>query len=126
MDSAFGGFWDSVMDRFSDLALFLGLVYLYSSGHRTDYVVITVVAMIFTVLTSYARARAESVVARCKVGFMERPERIVLFMIGAFTNRMAAVMWVILVLSILTVANRIFYTWRELERNRQPQERVAV
>jgi CDP-diacylglycerol--glycerol-3-phosphate 3-phosphatidyltransferase len=128
MDSAFGGFWDSVMDRFSDLALFLGLVYLYSSApiHRTDYVVITVVAMIFTVLTSYARARAESVVARCKVGFMERPERIVLFMIGAFTNRMAAVMWVILVLSILTVANRIFYTWRELERAKPPQERVAV
>jgi CDP-diacylglycerol--glycerol-3-phosphate 3-phosphatidyltransferase len=127
MESAFGGFWDSVMDRFSDLALFLGLVYLYSSVHRTDYVVITVIAMIFTVLTSYARARAESVVAQCKVGFMERPERIVLFMIGAFTNRMAAVMWVILVLSILTVANRIFYTWRQLESERaKPQERVAI
>jgi CDP-diacylglycerol--glycerol-3-phosphate 3-phosphatidyltransferase len=125
MESAFGGFWDSVMDRFSDLALFLGLVYLYSSVHRTDYVVITVMAMIFTVLTSYARARAESVVAQCKVGFMERPERIVLFMIGAFTNRMAGVLWVILVLSILTVANRIFYTWRELERAK-PQERVAI
>ena len=125
METAFGGFWDSVMDRFSDLALFLGLVYLYSSVHRTDYVVITVMAMIFTVLTSYARARAESVVAKCKVGFMERPERIVLFMIGAFTNRMAAVLWVILVLSILTVANRIFYTWRELERVK-PQERVAI
>jgi CDP-diacylglycerol---glycerol-3-phosphate 3-phosphatidyltransferase len=125
MESAFGGFWDSVMDRFSDLALFLGLVYLYSSVHRTDYVVITVMAMIFTVLTSYARARAESVVAQCKVGFMERPERIVLFMIGAFTNRMAGVLWVILVLSILTVADRIFYTWRELERAKAP-ERVPV
>jgi CDP-diacylglycerol--glycerol-3-phosphate 3-phosphatidyltransferase len=125
METAFGGFWDSVMDRFSDLALFLGLVYLYSSERRTDYVVITVMAMIFTVLTSYARARAESVVAKCKVGFMERPERIVLFMIGAFTNRMAAVLWVILVLSILTVADRIFYTWRELERAKAP-ERVPV
>jgi CDP-diacylglycerol--glycerol-3-phosphate 3-phosphatidyltransferase len=125
MESAFGGFWDSVMDRFSDLALFLGLVYLYSAVHRTDYVVITVMAMIFTVLTSYARARAESVVAKCKVGFMERPERIVLFMIGAFTNRMAAVLWVILVLSVLTVADRIFYTWRELEGAKAP-ERVAV
>ena len=125
MESAFGGFWDSVMDRFSDLALFLGLVYLYSAVHRTDYVVITVMAMIFTVLTSYARARAESVVAKCKVGFMERPERIVLFMIGAFTNRMAAVLWVILVLSILTVADRIFYTWRELEGAKAP-DRVVV
>ena len=51
---------------------------------------------------------------------MERPERIVLFMIGAFTNRMAAVMWVILVLSIFTVADRIIYTYREL-RDEQPR-----
>jgi hypothetical protein len=49
---------------------------------------------------------------------MERPERIVLFMIGAFTNRMAAVLWVILILSIVTVADRIFFTWRELEAGR--------
>jgi hypothetical protein len=49
---------------------------------------------------------------------MERPERIVLFMIGAFTNRMAAVMWVILVLSVLTVFDRIFFTYRELKAGR--------
>jgi CDP-diacylglycerol--glycerol-3-phosphate 3-phosphatidyltransferase len=115
MASAFGGFWDSVMDRFSDLALFLGLVYLYASLQRADYVLVTALAMTFTVLTSYARARAESLIDKCKVGFMERPERIVLFMIGAFTNRMAAVLWVILVLSMLTVAARIYHTWRELE-----------
>ena len=113
--SEFGGFWDSVMDRFSDLALFLGLVYLYGSLQRPDYVLITALAMIFTVLTSYTRARAESLIEKCKVGFMERPERIVLFMIGAFTNRMAAVLWVILVLSVLSVAGRIYHTWRELE-----------
>ena len=65
-------------------------------------------------MTSYARARAESLVEKCKVGFMERPERIVLFMIGAFTNRMAGVLWVILALSILAVANRIYYTYLAL------------
>ena len=116
--SAFGGFWDSVMDRFSDLALFLGLIYLYASLQRTDYVMVAAVAMMFTVLTSYTRARAESLIDKCKVGFMERPERIVLFMIGAFTNRMAAVLWVILVLSVLTVAGRIYHTWRELSGDR--------
>jgi hypothetical protein len=68
-------------------------------------------AMMFTIMTSYTRARAESLIEKCKVGFMERPERIVLFMIGAFTDRMAAVLWVILVLSIITVANRIHYTY---------------
>jgi CDP-diacylglycerol--glycerol-3-phosphate 3-phosphatidyltransferase len=114
MSSDFGGFWDSVMDRFSDISLFVGLTYLYSQLGRTDYVMVTALATMFTILTSYTRARAESVVARCKVGFMERPERIVLFMIGAFTNRMAAVLWVILVLSVSTVFARIYYTWRAL------------
>jgi CDP-diacylglycerol--glycerol-3-phosphate 3-phosphatidyltransferase len=117
--SAFGGFWDSVIDRFSDLSLFIGLIYLYSSLHRTDYVVITALAMMFAIMTSYTRARAESLIAKCKVGFMERPERIVLFMIGAFTNRMAGVLWVILILSVFTVADRIIYTYWEL---REPQE----
>ena len=115
LQSDFGGFWDSVMDRFSDISLFVGLIYLYSQLGRTDYVMITALAMMFAVLTSYTRARAESLVDRCKVGFMERPERIVLFMIGAFTNRMAAVLWVVLVLSVATVFARIYYTWRALQ-----------
>jgi CDP-diacylglycerol--glycerol-3-phosphate 3-phosphatidyltransferase len=112
--SRFGAFWDSTLDRFSDIALFLGLIYLYADVRRTDYVMIAALAMMFSIMTSYARARAESLIQKCKVGFMERPERIVLFMIGAFTDRMAAVLWVILVLSIVTVANRIHYTYLEL------------
>jgi CDP-diacylglycerol---glycerol-3-phosphate 3-phosphatidyltransferase len=119
-ETKFGGFWDSVIDRFSDIALFIGLIYLYSTLRRTDYVMITALAMMFSIMTSYTRARAESLIAKCKVGFMERPERIVLFMIGAFTNRMAAVMWVIGVLSVFTVADRIIYTYREL-RDAQPE-----
>src|SRR3954465_411522 len=114
--SKFGGFWDSVIDRVSDIALFIGLIYLYSTMARTDYALIASLAMMFALMTSYTRARAESLIARCKVGFMERPERIVLFMIGAFTNRMAAVMWVILVLSIFSVADRVILTYRVLEQ----------
>ncbi|HEX7087713.1 MAG TPA: CDP-alcohol phosphatidyltransferase family protein, partial [Vicinamibacterales bacterium] len=108
--SRFGAFWDSTLDRFSDIVLFLGLIYLYSTLRRTDYVMVASLAMMFSIMTSYARARAESLIDKCKVGFMERPERIVLFMIGAFTNRMGAVLWVILILSIFTVADRIYYT----------------
>ncbi len=113
-ETRFGGFFDSVMDRFSDISLFVGLIYLYAEKGRTDYVIVSALAMMFSIMTSYTRARAESLIPKCKVGFLERPERIVLFIIGAFTNRMAAVMWVILVLSIFTVADRIYYTWREL------------
>ena len=114
--SEFGGFWDSVVDRISDIALFIGLIYLYSSMGRTDYALIASLAMMFALMTSYTRARAESLIAKCKVGFMERPERIVLFMIGAFTNRMAGVMWVILVLSVFSVADRVILTYRVLEQ----------
>jgi len=119
--SAFGGFWDSVIDRFSDLALSVGLIVLYASLDRLDYVLITSLTMVFATMTSYIRARAESLIKKCKVGFMERPERIVLFMIGAFTNRMAAVMWVIGVLSVVTVINRIQYTYYELNGRPQPR-----
>jgi CDP-diacylglycerol--glycerol-3-phosphate 3-phosphatidyltransferase len=116
LQSKFGAFWDSTLDRFSDLALLVGLIYLYSRVGRSDYVMVASITLIFSIMTSYARARAESLVEKCKVGFMERPERIVLFMIGAFTNRMAGVLWVILVLSILAVANRIYYTYLDLNR----------
>jgi CDP-diacylglycerol--glycerol-3-phosphate 3-phosphatidyltransferase len=118
LQSPFGAFWDSTLDRFSDLALLAGLIFVYSTLGRTDYVMIAALTLIFSIMTSYTRARAESLVEKCKVGFMERPERIVLFMIGAFTNRMAAVMWVIGVLSVFTVADRIIYTYRELRAAR--------
>src|SRR5437588_8745880 len=111
LQSKFGAFWDSTLDRFSDLALLTGLIFLYSRLGRSDYVLVAALTLIFSIMTSYARARAQSLVERCKVGFMERPERIVLFMIGAATNRMAGVLWVILALSIIAVWNRIYYTY---------------
>ena len=122
LQSKFGAFWDSTLDRFSDLALVVGLIYLYSSVGRSDYVLVASITLIFSIMTSYARARAESLVEKCKVGFMERPERIVLFMIGAFTNRMAGVLWVILALSVLAVANRIYYTYLALNRLPMPSK----
>src|SRR5499426_3478543 len=118
--SRFGAFWDSTLDRFSDIALFLGLIYLYADLRRTDYVMVAALAMMFSIMTSYARARAESLIEKCKVGFMERPERIVLFWIGALTDRMAAVMWVILIFAILAVANRIHYTYLVLNNKSIP------
>jgi CDP-diacylglycerol--glycerol-3-phosphate 3-phosphatidyltransferase len=120
LESQFGAFWDSTLDRFSDLALITGLIYLYSKLGRSDYVLVAALTLIFSIMTSYARARAESLIAKCKVGFMERPERIVLFMIGAFTNRMAGVLWVILVLSVLAVANRIYLTYLTLNQLPMP------
>src|SRR5262245_65955163 len=83
LQSEFGAFLDSTLDRFSDLALLTGLIYLYSKLGRSDYVMIAALTLIFSIMTSYARARAESLVERCKVGFMGRRGSIVLVMIGA-------------------------------------------
>jgi CDP-diacylglycerol--glycerol-3-phosphate 3-phosphatidyltransferase len=69
-----------------------------------------------SVMVSYARARAEVTIPKCKVGFLERPERVVLIIIGALFNRMAPVLWVIAVLSNLTVIHRMIYTFQECNR----------
>jgi CDP-diacylglycerol--glycerol-3-phosphate 3-phosphatidyltransferase len=112
----FGGFFDSVLDRYSDLALLVGLLVYYASINRFFYVVLTAIVMTGTVLISYTRARAENTIPRCKVGFLERPERVVLIIIGALANRMAPVLWVIAVLSNITVVSRMIYTWEETRR----------
>ena len=117
----FGGFFDSVMDRYSDLVLLMGLLVYYASIDRFFYVVLTAVVMTGSVMVSYTRARAECAIPRCKVGFMERPERVVLLIIGAVFNRMAPVLWVIAVLSNITVIHRMLYTWQETKRLEEAQ-----
>lgn len=109
----FGGFFDSVLDRYSDLILLIGLVIYYGRINRFAYVTLVAAAMIGSVMTSYSRARAENLIPSCKVGFLERPERVVLIIIGALFNRMAPVLWVIVVLSNLTVVHRVIYTYHE-------------
>ncbi len=112
----FGGFFDSVLDRYSDLALLAGMLVWYGSINRSSYVVLTAIAMIASVMISYTRARAENSIPACKVGFMERPERVVLVIIGALFDRMAPVLWVIAVLGNLTVVHRMIFTWQEAKR----------
>jgi CDP-diacylglycerol--glycerol-3-phosphate 3-phosphatidyltransferase len=122
----FGGFFDSVVDRYSDLALYMGLLVYYASINRFFYIVLTAVVMTGSVMVSYTRARAENTIPKCKVGFLERPERIVLIIIGALFDRMAAVLWVIAVLSNLTVIHRMIYTWQEATRLEDAQLRAVA
>jgi CDP-diacylglycerol---glycerol-3-phosphate 3-phosphatidyltransferase len=117
----FGAFFDSVVDRYSDVALFFGLLVYYARANRFFYLVLVAVVMMGSVMVSYTRARAESLIGTCKVGFMERPERLVLVIIGAIFNRMAPVLWVIAVLANITVAHRIYYTYQKTK----PTEVIA-
>ncbi len=125
----FGGFLDSVMDRYSDLILLMGLLVYYASINRFGYIVLTAVVMTGSVMVSYSRARAENVMPSCKVGFLERPERIVLIIIGALANRMAPVLWVLAVLSNITVIHRIIHTWtgtREIDKAEKAAAEAAA
>ena len=116
--TAFGAFFDSTLDRYSDMALYMGLLVYYAVNGRSSYVILAAVATAGSVMVSYSRARAESIIPTCKVGFMERPERLVVLILGGFFNRMAPALWVIAVVSTLTVIHRILYTWQETKAGR--------
>src|SRR5215471_3774003 len=96
--TTFGAFFDSVIDRYSDVALFFGLLIYYARAERFFYLLLVAFVMVSSVMVSYTRARAESLIGECKVGFMERPERIVLVILGGLFNVMAPVLWVIAVI----------------------------
>src|SRR6204780_3778578 len=116
--SVFGAFFDSVLDRYSDVALFFGLLVFYARGNRLLYVFLVAFVMTASLMVSYTRARAEALIGSCKVGFMERPDRIVLVILGALFERwgaMAPALWVLAVLSTITVIHRIRYTYTQTE-----------
>ena len=114
--TVFGAFFDSVIDRYSDVVLFFGLLVFYARGNRLFYVFLAAFVMVTSLMVSYTRARAEALIGKCKVGFMERPERVVLIIIGALFERwdaMAPVLWILAVISTITVVHRILYTYQQ-------------
>ena len=115
-ETRFGAFYDSVIDRYSDIIILQGLLVYYARHQMLGYIVLVGVVIMGAVLTSYTRARAESLIPSCKVGFMERPERIVLLIIGGLAHRMEAVLWILAILGNWTVISRIYYTWKELPK----------
>ena len=119
----FGGFFDSVLDRYSDLALLMGLLVYYASINRFFYIVLTAIVMTGSVMVSYTRSRAENTIPQCKVGFLERPERVVLIILGALADRMAPALWVMAVLSNITVIHRMMYTWSQAQQLEDAQLR---
>lgn len=117
--TVFGAFFDSVIDRYSDVALFFGLLVYFARVNRFVYVVLVAFVMVTALMVSYTRARSEGLIGACKVGFMERPERVVLIILGALFERwgvMAPVLWVLAVLATITVIHRIRYTYLETRR----------
>lgn len=126
----FGGFLDSSLDRLSDMVVFLGIMVFYA-GNTPQHSLINVflggVGMIFSVLVSYTAARSDSLGVKANVGFLQRPERVVLLIIGALStwdwnsdfflfNRMPQVLWVLAIGSLWTFIHRMYFIWNEFEK----------
>jgi CDP-diacylglycerol--glycerol-3-phosphate 3-phosphatidyltransferase len=113
--SSFGSFLDSVVDRYSDLSLLIGLFMYYSRYGSLLYQVLVGLSLMGTALVPYTRAKAETLVPRCNVGIMERPERVLLLFLGtAIPFLMPIVIWILAVGTNLTVVQRVLYTRRHM------------
>jgi CDP-diacylglycerol--glycerol-3-phosphate 3-phosphatidyltransferase len=110
--SRFGGFIDSVADRYSDIALVGAFIIYYASAGSVFMVGLCAVAAAGGMLVPYARARAESFIDRCNVGLMERPERIILLAVGCYFNLVVPAFWILAVFTHMTVLQRIYWTWK--------------
>lgn len=112
--TAFGGFLDSVLDRYSDLFLLLALLIHYLKKGDHGLVILTFFVSIGTILIPYVRARAEALNLSCSIGLMERAERIILLSAGALFGWMEWILWVLAILTHFTVLHRIYYVWKKL------------
>jgi CDP-diacylglycerol--glycerol-3-phosphate 3-phosphatidyltransferase len=121
----FGAFLKSVLHRYADLAMFLGLLVYYSSVNRFLYALVTGFAMAGAVMVSYSQARAESLIERCRVGFWERPERLGLMILGALVHRVPLALIILAIGPNFTVIHRIWHTWSETEGRRRAAELAA-
>ena len=110
--SAFGAFLDSVVDRYSDLVVLLGVVLYYHRAVDTTGVFLTMVALVGTIMTSYTKARAQSIGVACEIGLIERPERLIVLIAGATFNQLTPAMIALAVLTNLTALQRILYMRR--------------
>lgn len=114
LGSTFGAFLDSVMDRFGDTVIFVGLILHYALINNIPCLMLAVLALAGALITSYARAKAECLIAKCKVGFMERPERVILLSIGLVFNRVPICLLLMFLSSFITILDRMIYTRRQL------------
>src|SRR5262245_38184158 len=100
---AFGAFLDSVLDRYSEAVVFVGLIVWYSREGDTLAVIVSALAMAGSFMVSYCRARAEGLGLDCEVGLLQRPERIVILGLGLMLTEYTSPIVLIAVLVVLAV-----------------------
>jgi CDP-diacylglycerol---glycerol-3-phosphate 3-phosphatidyltransferase len=110
--SSFGAFLDSTLDRLSESAVFVGLIYFYASANRPYEALLAGVAMTFSLLTSYARARAEGLNINCEVGLLERAGRIVILSVLSIAGLPTVGLGLVAAGALVTTAQRILHVRR--------------
>ncbi|MBA3389950.1 MAG: CDP-alcohol phosphatidyltransferase family protein [Rubrobacter sp.] len=110
--SDFGAFLDSTMDRFSELAIFVGILFFYASAGRPYETLLAGAAMTFSLLTSYTRSRAEGLGIRCEVGLLERAGRVVILSLFALAGFLTAGIALVAVGALVTTVQRILHVDR--------------
>jgi CDP-diacylglycerol--glycerol-3-phosphate 3-phosphatidyltransferase len=119
-ENCFGAFLDSMVDRYSDLFLLMGALLFYARTSQVGWVGLCCLAILGTVLVPYARARAECFLPKCEVGWMERPERIIVLAAGALFHGLEWAILFLVVFTHITVFQRIRYCWKHLSGGREP------
>jgi CDP-diacylglycerol---glycerol-3-phosphate 3-phosphatidyltransferase len=107
--SSFGAFLDSTLDRLSESAIFVGIMFFYASSSRPYEALLAGVAMTFSLMTSYTRARAEGLGFECEVGLLERAGRVVLLSLLSLTGFLIVGVGLVAVGALVTTAQRIFH-----------------
>jgi phosphatidylglycerophosphate synthase len=110
--SKFGAFLDSVLDRYSDALIFIAVALNLAKKSNLTGACLSLGILVGAFLISYTRARAEGLGIRCSVGIMARPERLILMVFGTLTGLVMPVLWFLLVLTHITVAQRIYHVMR--------------
>ncbi len=111
--SRFGAFLDSTVDRFSESAVFAGILFYYASEARPYEVLLAAAAMTFSLLTSYTRARAEGLDVDCEVGILERAGRVVILSLSAISGFLTVGMILVAAGALITTIQRVFHVRRE-------------
>ena len=109
----FGGLFDSTLDRFSEAAIFFGLLAFYVDAGSFEESLLVCAALIGSMMTSYVRARAEGLGLKCEVGIFTRPERVILLAIGLIANQMLVILWIMAVLSNAIAVQRVVHVWQQ-------------
>ena len=110
--SAFGAFLDSTLDRLSEAAIFVGIIYVYAAAARPFEALLAGTAMTFSLLTSYARARAEGLDIECQVGLLERAGRVVILSAFSIAGLLTFGLGLVAAGALVTTAQRIIHVRR--------------